>query len=174
MRDPDLAVTLPPSWYAIPEATVRSQLEQASSTMTGPLKAQMDQKLADIDAGSFRLFVAGPSGFDPWEASVGIEVFDNGSATTRIDTIESMTKVFAPVTNLDRRNVTLLIGTAIRLSMTAGVPKDFEQTAIPAHGIAYAVELDDGRTLLIDASGPDASATFADMIDTMVSTIRPR
>jgi hypothetical protein len=58
--------------------------------------------------------------------------------------------------------------------MTVGVPKGFDQSAIPSHGVAYAVDLGDGRTLVIDASGPEAATSFADLIDMMVSTLRPR
>jgi hypothetical protein len=169
-----MALTLAQEWRAIPESTVRSQLEQVSSTMTGPNKALVDQKLADLDGGSLRLFVVGPSGFDPWQGTMSIEMFDGGSAATRIDTLDSRSKALGVVTNVDRRTVNLLIGSAIRLSMTVGVPEDLEQSAIPAHGIAYAVDLDDGRTLVIDASGPEAATSFPDLIDMMVSTIRPR
>lgn len=173
-EDPAMALTLARDWRAIAESTVRLQLEQASSMMTGPYKALVDQKLADLDAGSLRLFVVGPSGFDPWQGTMSIEVFDGGSADTRIGALEARAKTLGVVTNVNRGNVTLLIGSATRLSMTVGVPKGFDQSAIPSHGVAYAVDLGDGRTLVIDASGPEAATSFADLIDMMVSTLRPR
>jgi hypothetical protein len=169
-----MALTLPTGWRAVPVSILRSELAQMSATATGGLKAQADQTLSDIDAGTVRLVAMGPSGFAPWQGSLVIQVFVSESAKARIDALESTNAAIAPVLSSDRSTVALLIGTAIRLSMTLGPPKGLEQSAIPAHGLAYALDLVDGRTMVINASGPGASPTFVDLIDMVVSTLRPR
>jgi hypothetical protein len=172
--DPALAVTLPEGWQTLEAAVARAQLAQAAQNATGEMKTQIEVKLAEIDAGSIRLLAAGPSGFAPWQGTVTFEVFDTGSAETRIGELETFNKSFAPILSSERTAVKVPIGSAIRLSVLADVPKGFEGKAIPAHGLAYGIELDDGRILMINATGPTASTTFADMIDAAVASIRPR
>ena len=57
---------------------------------------------------------------------------------------------------------------------THPVSSDAPAGSVPARSIDYVILLDDGRTLVIQASGPEAAEGFATLIDDSVSTLARR
>ena len=172
-RDPDLVFRLPFAWQTESLASLRAATDQLSLTTSGVSKAGYDRTLAEIDAGIVRLYAAGPAALDQWEGTLIVKVTNGESAEAEIDTLEADNEKFATVKSKQRSNVTLAIGQAVRLSVAVDPPGFAGPGAVPARGVAYAVELEDGRILVFNASGPEASPTFEKMIDDAVATLSP-
>ena len=169
--DPALTMRLPSGWHTTPVALLRAQVEQLSLS-GGPVLGEIYKAaLADIDAGAVRLFASGPSGFNPWQASMVIEVKKAVTVDVQIAAIKANALRVSPPTTSDQTSVTLSIGAAERLSETADPPVGARGLAVAAHAIDYVVQLDDGRILWINTTGPEASLTFAAMVDAAVASL---
>jgi hypothetical protein len=169
--DPSLTMTLPANWQRFPVATFRAEAEQQAATAPEPIKGLYADALADIDAGAMRLIASGPSGFDPWQATMLVEVTNVSSIEAQITEIKRRSATIGKPTTSEQTQMTLSIGVAERLTETADPPAGLTGLSTPARGLNYVVKLADGRILWINASGPAASSTFADMIDATVETI---
>jgi hypothetical protein len=171
INDPDLSLRLPAGWRSLPLAMARSQAEQVSAVMTGAIKEAYEQLIVQIDANEVRLFAAGPTGVDPWQGTLVVEVTDVRSAEEQIARILKLQTAIAKATTSERSTVKLVIGSGVRLEQTAEAPSD---QGVAARAINYVVELDDGRIMWINSTGPAASKTFAALIDGAVATISSR
>jgi hypothetical protein len=171
MEDPDLSMRLPASWRSPPVATLRARAEQASAVTTGDIKEQYEQLILRIDANQIRLYAAGPSGLNPWQGTLVIEVTDAKSIDEQSARIGKLMTAFVKPKTSEQTEAMLAIGTGVRLEQTADPPAG---QGVPARGINYIVKLDDGRIMWINSTGPEASMTFAGMIDSTVATISRR
>jgi hypothetical protein len=171
MDDPNLSMRLPAGWRALPITMLRSRAEQASAATTGAIREAYQQLILRVDANQVRVFASGPSGFDPWQGTLVIEVTDAPSVDEQIARVLKIETAFAEATTSERTAVTLAIGAGVRLEQTADPPGG---QGVAARGINYVVQLDDGRIIWINSTGPAASKTFEDMIDGAVATISPR
>ena len=167
----DLAIQLPPAWRATPVAALRSHAEQASAAATGAIKDAYEQLIRDIDANAVRLYAFGPTGVDPWQGTLVIQVTDAASIEDQIDRVMKLETAFAKPTTSVRTDVKLSVGSGVRLEQTAEPPGG---QGVPARGINYVVELEDGRIMWISSTAPEASTTFAGMIDWAVTTMSRR
>jgi hypothetical protein len=173
--DPDATIVLPEGWQTAPASELRKQVEQGAAL--GPsdaIKRAYQQLLTDIDAQWVRLFAFGPSGFAPWQGTLTIEVTDAKSIAAQIDRVTAIGAAFAKPKTSEQTKVTLPIGTGVRLEQTADPAEEFGPGAVAARGIHYVLELPDGRIMWFMSTGPEASTTFADMIDAAVATLSPR
>jgi hypothetical protein len=171
MDDPNLSMRLPAGWRSLPVATLRSRAEQASAATTGAIKEEYEKLILRIDANQIRLYAAGPSGLNPWQGTLVIEVSAAKSVDEQIAWIGTLLTAFAKPKTSEQTEAKLAIGTGVRLEQTADPPAG---QGVPARGINYVVKLGDGRIMWINSTGPEASMTFAGMIDGSVATISPR
>jgi hypothetical protein len=171
MEDPDLSMRLPASWRSLPVTTLRSRAEQASAATTGDIKEQYEQLILRIDANQIRLYAAGPSGLNPWQGTLVIEVTDAKSVDEQSVRIGKILTAFAKPKTSEQTEAKLAIGTGVRLEQTADPPGG---QGVPARGINYVVKIGDGRIMWVNSTGPAASMTFAGMIDSTVATISRR
>jgi hypothetical protein len=174
IADPSLTLHLPPGWRTTPIGLVRDQVVQLS-TSADPVTSELYTRfLADIDADAVRLFASGPSGLNPWQGTLIVEVTKAETVDAQIDAIKATALLVAPPTSSERTSIDLSIGPAERLSQTAEPRASAQGLAVAAHGIDYVVPLQDGRMLWINTTGPAASLTFTDMVDTAVATLARR
>ena len=137
------------------------------------MKAGVTDHLAAIDSGAVRLVAMGPSGFEPWTGSLILEV-DRGDPSLEfaLARVKSLLSASGPPT-FEQRHITLSLGEGERIASTRALPPDAPAGSIPARAIVYVIRLADGRTLLVEASGPEAAQGFESMIDASVMTIAP-
>jgi hypothetical protein len=139
---------------------------------TGPTEAVFQRFLDAIDRGAVRLVASGPAGFEGWNGTIIVQI-DDGDATLE-DAVARVTAASMETANREMRDVDLEIGRAIRISSMFALTPDAPEGSVPSHTIEYVVRLEDGRTLWLMATGPQAAAGFDALIDPAVATLRRR
>ena len=173
--DPDLTIELPPDWLVVRVARLREQAVQGSTSTIDAVRKVNEQLIRDIDSNVVRLVAFGPSGAPPWQGTMIIQVTTAASIEEQTARIERLQATFATPSSSGRLDITLPIGKGVRLSNTSDPPPGSEGQAVAGRGIDYVIKLDDGRILWINSTGPEASTTFAGMIDRAVTkTLRRR
>jgi hypothetical protein len=172
--DPDLTMTLPVGWAAYPVSTYRFLIESVATTSSPEIKALLAAHLKAIDDGAIRVAAGGPAGSSA-NGSLIIQV-DAGdrSLEAAVARLGQFGKIFTNASSVEERPVTLAIGNAVRRVETHPVAPDSGAGAVPARTIEYIARLEDGRTLWILATGPEAVTTFEALIDASVMTIHRR
>jgi hypothetical protein len=173
--DPDLTLNLPVRWTTMSMDTYRSLIVTIREIAPAKMKALYTDQLKVVDSGAVRLVASGPSGFKPWTATILIEV-DEGdrSLEAAVARVKKLVAASSPLTNLEQRHITFSFGECERLVMTQAFPPDAPAGSIPARAIVYVIRLVDGRTLLVEASGPEAAQGFDSLIDASVMTLAER
>jgi hypothetical protein len=171
LDDPKLTIHLPPGWRTIPIPALRDVAVQQSAAASGPIKDLYTQVLADIDSGAVRLVADGPSGVDPWRATMIVQVTDAASVDAQMAVLKTRAGTFGKVTSSEQAPVSLSIGTGERREGTSKPPAGLTGQSTAARAIDFVVKLDDGRILWINSTAPEASTTFVDAIDLAVGTI---
>lgn len=174
MDDPDLVMTLPVGWYVVSVATFRTQVQTMMAQATGPTREVMQAGLADIDSGAVRLVSAGPTGFVVWTGSLFIQVNPRDpSLDAAVARVVKRSAIVVQPTNVEQHQVSLAIGVGIRHTEILGVPEDVEG-GVASHVIDYLVQLPDGRTLWVSATGPRDATGFDALIDPAVLSLHSR
>ena len=173
--DPDLVLSLPVKWATIPLDMYRGLLVSLRDNAPAKQQALYAYHLKELDSGAARLVASGPSGFAPWTGTIVFEV-DSGDATldAAVARVDKLAAAISPASSRDQHHVTFGFGEGERIVTTHPVSSDAPAGSVPARSIDYVILLDDGRTLVIQASGPEASEGFATLIDDSVSTIARR
>jgi hypothetical protein len=174
IEDPDLTLTLPVRWTTTPIDTYRGMIVAARDALPATDRALYTDHLKKIDSGAVRLVASGPSGFEPWIGSMFFEV-DSGdpSLDAALARVEKLMAANAPATTREQRHITFPFGECERIVTTHALTPDAPVGSVPARGIDYVIRLVDGRTLLIQAVGPEAAQCFDGMIDASVMTLAP-
>jgi hypothetical protein len=174
MTDPDLTLTLPIGWATLPIDAYRRLIVSTRDVAPAKVKALFTQHGKDIDAGAVRLVASGPAGFGPWIGSILFEV-DAGdrSLEAALARIEKVSGAAGPTTAVEQRHISFAFGEAERIMTTRALAPDAPKGSVPARGILYVIRLADGRTLWIDATGPEAAQGFDTFIDASVMTLAP-
>ena len=95
-------------------------------------------------------------------------------STRRWHALTSSRRTISPATSREQDHVTFGFGEGERIETIHPVRSDAPAGSVPARSIDYVILLDDGRTLVIQASGPEAAEGFATLIDNSVSTLAMR
>jgi hypothetical protein len=172
--DPDLSLNLPPGWRSMAVDEIRAQVDDQMAVATPSAKASYTEILRQIDAGDVRAGAIGPSGFRPWQGTMVIEVTTAESLEAQIEASMRLQTAFSSPRSTIRTNVTLPAGPAMRIMVVADPPPGQEGLAIPARGIAYFLDLGDGRIFWLTTTGPEASTTFEALIDGALATLMRR
>ena len=90
----------------------------------------------------------------------------------QLASVKNLLSASGPPT-FEQRHITLSLGEGERIVSTRALPPDAPAGSIPARAIVYVIRLADGRTLLVEASGPEAAQGFDPMIDAAVMTLAP-
>ena len=170
LENPGLKLQLPRAWRALSSADLRDQIEQSASGASPASKAVYEDLLRQVDAGEIRGGGIGPSGFDGWQGTMLIAVTPAESIDEQIERVRAQQTAFGLPSSTQRRTVTLPIGEAVRIMDTADPPRDTVGQAVAARGIAYYIDLGDGRIFWMTATGPQDSPTFEAMIDASMAT----
>lgn len=173
ITDPDLTLTLPVRWTTMPIDTYRDLVARMRDSLPTSMKAGVTDHLAAIDSGAVRLVATGPSGFGPWTGTLLLEV-DTGdpSLDSALDRVTKLLSASGPPT-FEQRHITFAFGECERVVATRPLGPDAPAGSIPARAIVYVIRLVDGRTLLVQASGPEAAQGFDSLIDASVMTLAP-
>ena len=173
--DPDLTMALPVTWTTLPLDTYRDLMVYLRDSAPASERPLYVYHLKEVDSGATRLVASGPSGFAPWTGTMVFEV-DAGDASldAAVARVDKLTAAISPATSREQHHVTFGFGEGERIMTTHAVSPDAPAGAVPARSIDYVILLDDGRTLVILASGPEAAEGFATLIDDSVSTLARR
>jgi hypothetical protein len=175
LDDPDLTLRLPPAWQRLSIADLRGRIEQSAVGSSPAVKAAYEDLLGQIDAGEVRSGAIGPSGFEAWRGTMLIAVTHAESIDAEIKRIRALQVAFGnPPTSTQRTTVTLPIGEAVGTMDTADPAPGTEGRAVAARGVAYYIDLGDGRIFWMTATGPQDSPTFEAMIDASMATLSRR
>jgi hypothetical protein len=167
-----LTMRLPAGWQEGSVDDLQRSVEALIANADNKTKAALQSGLDDLKAGRMKLYAFGPSGYQDWMGTMGVQLLTDPSKQAAADRIETRDRTQVTGLRSERRIVDLGIGPAIRLDESAPVPAEMQATAIPSHGITYFLQLDDGRIVGISASGPQASVAFPALIDGSVASIQ--
>jgi hypothetical protein len=172
--DPDLTLLLPPAWLPLSVSAVRAEVEHVMAVATPAMRASYAGLIGMIDAGEIRGGGIGPSGFEPWQGTIVYAVSPAASIDAEIARVESLQLADGKPTTRERSDVRLAVGHAVRIEVTVDPPKGAAAGSVAARGIEYFVDLGHGRIFWLTATGPAASATFADLIDGTLASLARR
>ena len=171
--DPDLEVPLPPGWTVLTPKDLRAQAELAKANAPEGFAALYDEVLREIDEGELRAGGSGPAGYEPWMATLYVEVTPGDSVDAQIDrNARAQPPLIKPTATL-RTAVATPLGDGVRVMVTADPPAG-AIGAVAARSIAFYVDLGDGRVLWIEATAPEASTTFEALMDKLIAGLRRR
>jgi hypothetical protein len=174
IADPDLAMTLPPGWEEQLVSAYRDRINTQSAQNTGSVRAAMEELVRDADAGKVRILATGLTDYRAAYGSIIIQVNKGDpSLAAAIKRIEKRHD-FGPHSDFEERDVELAVGKGVRMSAIFPVGPNSPPAAIPSHTIDYVIRLQDGRTLWIQASAPEAAKAFDAVIDSAVATLTAR
>jgi hypothetical protein len=174
IEDPPLEIILPVGWRPYPIPTFRLVTASTANQATGTTKRILEGLLADIDSGRVRLVGSGPSGVDPWSGTM-IVLINRGDASLAdaVTRIEKLTEGVAH-TEVERRDAQLEVGQAVRISSVYPVPPDARAGSTASHVINYVIRLEDGQTMWVNATAPQAAKGFDVLVDQSVESLRRR
>jgi hypothetical protein len=167
-------MTLPPGWEEQAVSGYRDRINSESKQNSGSVRTAMEELVRDADAGKVRSFAVGLTDYRAAFGTIIIQVNEgDASLEAAVSRIEKRHD-FVPHSAFEERNVDLVVGKAVRMSAIFPVRPNPPPDAIPSHTVDYVVRLEDGRTLWIQASAPEAAKAFDAVIDGAVLTLRTR
>jgi hypothetical protein len=168
LDDPSIDMTLPVGWR---EVTVQ-EWQEALANLPAGASINDQAFLSRLENGQV---LTTAEGYTEQALSVELEVAMNREAATIEDAMSSIRDELTGVGEIEDVETGLLeapIGAVVRVRYTIKFAGD-PGTSLPAHLMAYAVPLGSDETIVIHSFGVQSDVSHQEMLDEMVSTLRP-